>query len=95
VGQRDRELDGGKGAGSRVYMILEFRSSPMIWMPGSHTDDVCYVQVLSADWDKYSEFTVFSGGVDRCIRAWDLRRPDLPIMAMYGHGYVPAPVIFN
>jgi hypothetical protein len=67
----------------------------MIWMPGSHTDDVYYVQVLSADWDKYSEFTVFSGGVDRCIRAWDLRRPDLPIMAMYGHGYVPAPVIFN
>lgn len=43
-------------------------------------------QVLSADWDKYSDWMVFSGGVDRCVKAWDLRRPDVAVMTMHGHG---------
>lgn len=38
------------------------------------------------DWDKYSEAVVYSGGVDHAIKAWDLRRPQVPLSIMHGHG---------
>lgn len=44
-------------------------------------------EVLSVDWDKYSESVVYSGGVDHAIKAWDLRRPQAPLSIMHGHGY--------
>ena len=30
---------------------------------------------------------VYSGGVDRAIKAWDLRRPSVPLTVMHGHDY--------
>jgi peroxin-7 len=44
-------------------------------------------EVLSADWDKYQDFLVYTGGVDRSIKMWDLRRPSLPLGFLHGHGY--------
>lgn len=38
------------------------------------------------DWDKYNDAIVYSGGVDHAIKAWDLRRPQVPLSIMHGHG---------
>ncbi len=44
-------------------------------------------EVLTADWDKYNEWIVYSGGVDRSVKTWDLRRPSLPLSFLHGHGF--------
>lgn len=44
-------------------------------------------EVLSVDWDKYEEHVVYTGGVDKAIKVWDLRRPSIPLRFMHGHGY--------
>lgn len=44
-------------------------------------------EVLTADWDKYNEWVVYSGGVDRSVKIWDLRQPSLPLSFLHGHGF--------
>lgn len=42
-------------------------------------------EVLACDWSKYDENVLFTGGVDRTLRCWDLRRLSLPVFTLEGH----------
>lgn len=43
-------------------------------------------EILAMDFNKYNEFIVATGSVDRSIRLWDRRNPAQPIMQLFGHG---------
>ena len=42
-------------------------------------------EVLTCDWSKYDPNILFTGGVDRTLRSWDLRRLSLPLATLEGH----------
>ena len=42
-------------------------SAATLTIPASGTE------ILSLDWNKYKQFTLVSGGVDKLIRIWDCR----------------------
>lgn len=44
-------------------------------------------EVLAVDWDKYSEWTIVSGSVDRSLRVWDIRYTQRPTNMLMGHGF--------
>ena len=36
-------------------------------------------EVLTLDWDKYQTSEIVTGGVDRHLRVWDIRKPAVPV----------------
>ena len=50
-------------------------------------------EVLCCDWNKYEDFSLVTGGVDRTVRVWDIRQPQVPVRVMIGHGYAVKRVI--
>ena len=50
-------------------------------------------EVLSCDWNKYEDFTLVTGSVDKTMRVWDIRQPGVPIRVMPGHSYAVRKVI--
>ena len=50
-------------------------------------------EVLSCDWNKYEDFTLVTGSVDKTMRVWDIRQPSVPVRIMPGHNYAVRKVI--
>lgn len=50
-------------------------------IPNSHSNQEC----LTLDWNKYRPFTIASGGVDKMIKIWDIRKLNSPINELNGH----------
>jgi peroxin-7 len=45
-------------------------------------------EVLTHDWNKYRDTVIATGGVDRCVRTFDIRAPTQgPLSVMLGHEY--------
>ncbi|KJE97737.1 peroxisome biogenesis factor 7 [Capsaspora owczarzaki ATCC 30864] len=44
-------------------------------------------EVISMDWNKYSDVLAVTGSVDRTIKGWDLRRAAQPLFVLEGHDY--------
>lgn len=42
-------------------------------------------EVLTCDWNKYNEFQVVTGSVDKTLRVFDLRNPAGPLQQLFGH----------
>ena len=42
-------------------------------------------EVTTVDWNKYEANTLATGGIDRCIRLWDLRFPGREMMSWPAH----------
>ena len=42
-------------------------------------------EVLCLDWSKYNEHVVATGSVDKTVRVWDLRNPQVPVAQLCGH----------
>jgi len=42
---------------------------------------------LTCDWNKYNEFEIATGSVDKSIRIWDLRKPNKEVVELHGHSY--------
>lgn len=42
-------------------------------------------EVLACEWSKYDQNILFTGGVDRTLRCWDLRRLSCPVATLEGH----------
>merc|ERR1719359_719953 len=42
-------------------------------------------EILTVDWNKYNEFLVVTGSVDKTLRAFDLRNPSRPLQILHGH----------
>lgn len=42
-------------------------------------------EILTVDWNKYNEFQVVTGSVDKTIRVFDLRNPSGPLQVLHGH----------
>lgn len=42
-------------------------------------------EILSCDWSKYDQHTIFTAGVDATIRCWDIRRLACPLENFMGH----------
>jgi len=45
------------------------------------------MEILTLDWNKYSDFTLATGSVDKSIMMWDIRRPEEPLLGLHGHTY--------
>ena len=41
--------------------------------------------MLSCDSNKYEDFTLVTGSVDKTMRVWDIRQPSVPIRVIPGH----------
>jgi len=44
-------------------------------------------EILTCDWNKYNEFEIITGAVDRTIRIWDTRNPSKPTKQLEGHEF--------
>lgn len=42
-------------------------------------------EILTVDWNKYNEFQVVTGSVDKTIRVFDLRNASGPVQVLHGH----------
>eukprot|EP00441_Pelagodinium_beii_P011707 CAMPEP_0197682110 /NCGR_PEP_ID=MMETSP1338-20131121/95987_1 /TAXON_ID=43686 ORGANISM="Pelagodinium beii, Strain RCC1491" /NCGR_SAMPLE_ID=MMETSP1338 /ASSEMBLY_ACC=CAM_ASM_000754 /LENGTH=71 /DNA_ID=CAMNT_0043263535 /DNA_START=1 /DNA_END=213 /DNA_ORIENTATION=+ len=42
-------------------------------------------EILTVDWNKYNEFMVVTGSVDKTIRTFDLRNLTQPVQVLHGH----------
>eukprot|EP00927_Polykrikos_kofoidii_P039499 TRINITY_DN33865_c0_g1_i1.p1 TRINITY_DN33865_c0_g1~~TRINITY_DN33865_c0_g1_i1.p1 ORF type:complete len:331 (+),score=52.82 TRINITY_DN33865_c0_g1_i1:156-1148(+) len=42
-------------------------------------------EILAVDWNKYDEFQVVTGSVDKTLRIFDLRNPTAPLQILHGH----------
>lgn len=52
-------------------------------------------EILSCDWNKYNEYILVTGSVDKTLRIWDLRQPDRPRQILRGHNYAIRRVKFS
>ena len=62
-----------------------------LWV-GAHYQDhqpdkLCCAQVLCCDWCKYNDCLLATGGVDKALRVWDLRKPHQEVSVLLGHTY--------
>lgn len=53
------------------------------------------MQVLAVEWNKYDDNVVATGSVDKSVRLWDLRRPEMPVTVVPAHGYAVRKVLFS
>jgi len=44
-------------------------------------------ELLTCDWNKYNEFAIVTGSVDKTIKIWDIRRPEREVGMLKGHAY--------
>ena len=44
-------------------------------------------QVLCCDWCKYNDCLLVTGGVDKALRVWDVRKPHQEVTVLLGHTY--------
>jgi peroxin-7 len=42
-------------------------------------------EVLTLDWNKYNEYQIVTGSVDKTIRVFDMRNPAGPLQQLFGH----------
>lgn len=59
------------------------KSYPALSLSNAHSGR----EVLSSDWSKYSDTTIYTSGVDCLIKQWDLRQITKPVAEMIGHRY--------
>ena len=43
------------------------------------------LQVLCCDWCKYNDCLLVTGGVDKALRVWDVRKPHQEVTVLLGH----------
>jgi peroxin-7 len=44
-------------------------------------------EVLTVDWNKYNEYMLMTGSVDKTIRAFDIRNAHAPVQVLNGHQF--------
>jgi peroxin-7 len=44
-------------------------------------------EILTCDWNKYNEFILISGSVDKTIKIWDVRNTTREVGTLKGHSY--------
>merc|ERR550514_450884 len=42
-------------------------------------------EILTVDWNKYNEFQVITGSVDKTLRVFDIRNLTAPVQVLHGH----------
>ena len=44
-------------------------------------------EILSCDWNKWNEFQLVTGSVDKTVKVWDIRNPSQEVRTLRGHSY--------
>jgi peroxin-7 len=72
---RDSDLFASVGGDGKLVVSSMKTPSPVMTLPGN-------AELLCVDWNKYRENIIATGGVDRCVRIWDLRHCGSPLHVM-------------
>ncbi|KAI1815472.1 WD repeat domain-containing protein [Poronia punctata] len=68
--------------------IIQVHKPPPVPMPPGVSPPAMPAEILTHDWNKYRDTIIATGGVDRVIRAFDIRNPQGgPVSIMMGHDY--------
>lgn len=69
-------------SGDQSLRVWDRRTGfPQIVIPAHNAE------ILTCDWSKYDQNTIFTGSVDCSIKGWDIRKPGEPVCQLLGHKF--------
>lgn len=76
---------------AHTYSSAPSRSPFQVWDTNTRRSSMTIhahdFEVLTCDWNKYNEFLLCTGSVDKTIRTWDIRAPRQPVTILEGHEF--------